>query len=253
MILSNEQLSLLVRCIGGGPINTAKILIFGNELGTSEGGNTERTIAHFEKNWTTDKILQIGSGFSSLNIGIPPVNSIFLQFISRMALAIRHHDDRFLKTLTPAGKAFVNDYIMHELYRTDTAIINLRPLPQSTERHWNYENINEKDYYKQYNFTLRNKPSDTWSDIRSQILKEGFELAKNSLILGAGDKNNKRAFFKYIFPNIKFEEITLNLQTQIYISHQPKIILSNYYDNRNGIRLIGLGDIFKYISYNKLA
>ena len=253
MILTLDQIRLLTKCVGGGPINKASIVIFGNELGTAEGGNVERSIEKFEHDWTTGERIILNTGFVSLNIGTPPVNSTFLQFISRLALAIRHKDSRFLETLTPSGKAFVNDYIMHELDRTETAIINLRPLPQSTERHWHYLNVGEKDYYKQYNFTLRRKPYDSYSHLRVRAIKAGFDLAKNALILGAGDKNNKRAFFQHIYPDIKFEEIELNEKLKIYVSKYPKIILSNYYDNRNGIRLSGLQEIYKYIIDNKIA
>lgn len=252
MILTNQQFDLLNRCIGGGPINEASIVIFGNELGTADGGTTEQTIKNFEIDWTKGPMIQTGEGFVSLNIGTPPASSTFLRFISRLALALRHKEDRFFDELTNTGKVLINNYITTELYRTDTAIINLKPLPQSTERHWDYENINEKEYHKQYNFGLKKRPSDTWSDLRLQSIKSGFELAKNSLILGSGNKQNKKAFLETIFPSIKFEEISLSDKNQIYAAKNPKVILSNYYDYRNGIKLSGLKEIYHFILSNNL-
>ena len=140
---------------------------------------------------------------------------------------------------------------MKELYHTDTAIINLRPLPQSTERHWEYTNINEKEHYNLYNFSKRKTSSDTWSELRLKVIKEAFELCKNSLILGSGDKNTKRAFFQKIWPDIEFRTEYID-KLELYISTYPKIVLSNYYDHRSGIKLSGLKEIFKYTIIHKM-
>jgi len=253
MILTTEQLKLLTRCVGGGPIDKASIVVFGNELGTAEAGTTEATINKFTQDWTTNPVLTVGEGFVPLKIGILPVNSTFLQCISRMALAIRHKEDRFFDSLTYEGRAFLNNYILNELYRTDTAVINLRPLPQSTEKHWDYSNISENDYHSLYNFMLRRPLDSFWKDMRVSILREAFEMAKNSLILGSGDKHNKRAFFELIFKDIKFEEVILENDLQIYVSKTPKIILSNYYSSYNGLGLDGLKKIYHFIRDNYLV
>jgi len=248
MTLTNGQMSLLFRCVGGGPINKAKILVFGNELGTAEGGgNTEVTINKFALDWTTHETLKIGEGFVPLHIGALPVNSVFLQCVSRMALAIRYKEDRFFDQLTGQGKALLNKYIMEELYRTETAVINLKPLPQSTERHWDYENINESRYLSMFNFTLLNSPDSPWKQLRLKVMKEAFNLAKNSLILGSGDRHNKKAFLQLIYDDVKFEKITLENDIQLYVSKTPKIILSNYYSPYTGLGLDGLKTLYHYI------
>jgi len=250
MIITDNQLEILHRCIGGGPIATASIVIFGNELGSAETGNLETTIDTFIKTWTEGPKFEFSNGFSSLNISTPPVSSTFLQFIGRMALGLKYKDERFFDTLAGPGKAFLNNYIMNELYRNETCVINLRPLPQSTERTWEYENIKEKEYYKSYNFILRRASSDLWRDIRVKALEEAFNICKNSLILGTGDKHNKKAFLEKIF-NITFETIELQ-NIQIFVSRNPKIILSNYYDNYSGIKLNGLKEIYRFIIQNSL-
>jgi hypothetical protein len=246
MILTTEKQKFLSSCIGSGPLDKASYVLFGNELGTASGKTPERTIEKFENDWK-ENVLKIGDGFSSLHIDTPPVNSTFLQFFSRLVLALKYNDERFLGELSFKGKTFLYNFIVNELYRYDTAVINLRPYPQSTERTWEYTNINEKEYYKSYNFSLRRSSSDSLRDCRFEILKNAFELAKNSLILGSGDKHNKKAFLEKIYPKIKLE--TVKLETiEIYFSEYPKIILSNYYDNRNGIKIKGLQEIYKFIN-----
>jgi hypothetical protein len=128
----------------------------------------------------------------------------------------------------------------------------LKPYPQHTERSWEYDNIDEKGYYRQYNFTLKNHTSDKYRDLRIGAMKEAFVMCKNALILGSGDKENKKAFFQMIYPSIKFEEIVLSEKLKIYFSRYPKIILSNYYDNRSGIRLDGLKCLYNFIIDNSL-
>jgi len=247
-------MKVLFQCVGGGPIDKAKIVVFGNELGTAEGGgNTEATIKKFIADWTSYETLKVGEGFVPLHIGNLPVNSIFLQCISRMALAIRYKDNRFFDQLSLQGKLFLNKYILEELYRTETAVINLKPLPQSTERHWDYENIDESRYNSMFNFTLRNSPDSPWKQLRVSILKEAFNMAKNALILGAGDKHNKKAFLEMIFPDISFKSVNLSDKIQIYVSNSPKIVLSNYYSSYTGLGLDGLKLLYNYMSENGIV
>ena len=253
MKLTNEQLKLFFRCVGAGPIDNAKIVVFGNELGTAAGGgSTEKTIEILTNDWSRHKLLSVGQGFITTEVGTLPVNSTFLQCVSRMALAIRYNEPRFFDELTGEGKALLNKYILEELYRTDTAVINLRPLPQSTERHWDYENLEEGRYNQLFNFTLLRAQKSSWKDLRVEILKEAFQIVKNSLILGSGDKHNKKEFFKIVYPDILFETVTLDNNIQIYASKYPKIILSNYYSSYTGLGLKGLKTLFYYIQKNYL-
>jgi len=216
MILTNGQMKLLFRCVGGGPIDKAKIVVFGNELGTAEGGgSTERTIEKFKNDWTTYETLKLNEGFVPLRMGTLPVSSVFLQCISRLALAIRYKDDRFFDNLSGEGRAFLNKYILEELYRTETAVINLRPLPQPTEKHWDYDNIDENRYKKLFNFTLIKPEESLWKTYRLKILKEAFSVAKNALILGAGDRHNKKEFLKLMYENIEFRTLTLKNNIQL--------------------------------------
>ena len=235
MILTNEQLITLHTHISGGPLKTASIVIFGNELGTAETGDPETAVLKLINDWN-----------NNVRIGILPIKSVFLQFISRFACAVKYKTDKFFDS--PMGvEHFVHiHHMLYELYKTDTAVINLRPLPQSTENHWHYENISKKDYYKHYNFCLSRSSNDSWSDLRVQSLRSGFEsLSPTALILGSGDRHNKKCFLQKIYPDIEF--LTVNLKsTEIYVAKSPKIILANYFSYRNGIKLQGLKEIYEY-------
>lgn len=251
MKLTDDQIKLFFQCVGAGPIDKAKIVIFGNELGTAAGaGSTEKTIEILTNDWSKHTRLSVGEGFITTEVGTLPVNSTFLQCVSRMALAIRHNEPRFFDELSGQGKALLNKYILEELYRTDTAVINLKPLPQSTERHWDYENIEESRYHNLFNFTLLRAHESPWKDLRVKILKEAFQLVKDSLILGSGDKHNKKEFLKLVYPDIQFESILLDNSIQVYISKYPRIILSNYYSSYTGLGLKGLKVLFQYIQNN---
>ena len=254
MILTNDQMDLLFRCVGGGPIDNAKILVFGNELGTAQGNSsTEATIKSFIKDWTLHSVRNVGPGFVTTHIGTLPVSSVFLQCISRMALAIRHKDNRFFDSLTGEGKVFLNKYILEELYRTETAVINLKPLPQSNERHWDYENINESRYHSLFNFTLLESPDSSWKQLRLKAMKEAFKLAENSLILGAGDRHNKKEFLKLMYEGVQFETVKLTDKIQLYVSQKPRIVLSSYYSPYTGLGLNGLKVLYNYMAEKKIV
>jgi hypothetical protein len=257
MILTSEKALWLYKCVATGPIDKAKIVVFGNEWGTGAGaGNTEKAIDRFINEFKTRKVLKINDNyFSIIEIDPPPVNSTFLQFISRLSLALKHKDERFFDVLSTEGWIFLNNYIMNSLYREDTAIINMKPLPQTTERVWDYDNINESEYSNMYNFQIKHYTSkyENYRKFRLQGLKAALDMAKNALILGSGDKHNKKAFFETLYPEIRFSEITLNSDLKIYFSEHPKIIISNYYDNRSGIKLSGLKEIYDFIIKNSLA
>jgi len=247
MILTNEQILGLHRHIGYGPIDKAHFIFFGNEPGINISKGIENSIHSLMEKYKTRKLLTIGQGFSVLEIDDPPVSSTFLQFISRFMLALRYKDDRFFESLSKEGISFLNNYIINELNRTETALINLRPFPQSTERNWHYSNVVEQEYQKLFNFTLISSHDNIYKTIRLSIMNKAFEMVKNSFIIGIGDKDNKRTFLNLMYPEIKFSEILLDGNLKIYFSKKPNIILSNYWDTRN-IGLSGLKQIYNFIN-----
>ena len=234
MILKTNDYEKLRRRVGGGPLNKASIVVFGNEEGTAVGnGDAELTIQALLEN----------------NMNALPLTSIFLQFVSRFTLARKYNDDTYFDKLNNIQNIILHHYIMYELYRTDTAVLNLRPLPQGTDKTWQYSNINEKDYYKQYNFNTSRPSIDTE---RINILKTKFDKV-SGLILGSGEKRNKKAFFEYIYPNIEFKTHILSSGLELFVCTNPKIILSNYYSSFRGIGLKGLKEIYHFAEQNRLV
>ena len=248
MILTDDQILMLHKHIGYGPIDTARILVFGNESGTAGEPTLELSIKNLIEKYKTRKLLNIGEGFSITEIDTPPVNSTFIQFIGRLCLAVRYQDTRFFGMLTPQGRNLLNNYIMNSVCREHSALINLRPFPRPTERIWPYENMLKKDYNNNYNFKRRHNQQNELTKMRIQILKDAFELNTKSIIIGSGDKENKRAFFQTIYPEIEFKEVIYD-ELITYITLKPKkIILTDYFDNRSGIKIAGLLKIYKLIT-----
>jgi len=249
MILTNEELLLFHRCVGIGNVSEADVIIFGNEFGTAaaSGGGTKASVLKFMDVFAK-KLFNIGEGFTLLDISAP-VSSTFLQFISRLMLALKHNEERFFDDLTIQGRQVLNDYIMNHLYKDNSAIINMRPLLQSTEDTWDYDNISKIEYHNKYNFKTKGHMSDSLRDMRLRILTKAFNIiSKESLILASGDKENKKAFFQTIYPTIQFHETKLSDSYKIYHSNnlEKNIILSNYFDNRT-IGLSNLKLLFRFI------
>jgi len=249
MILTNSQYELLSKCVGAGQLDSAPIVIFGNEPGIAGARDIEHALSIFESRYNAGKIFKIGEGFSIVSNDSQPVNSIFLQFCARLELGLKHRREEFFDQLSLQGIAVLNNHIMNSLFNGNSSLINLRPLPRSTERLWVYSNIKEKDYYKLYNFNRKGDFTDQFKQQRMQVMKQAFSMIKDSLILGTGDKHNKKEFLKLMYPNILFEEINLD-GLQILVSRYPRIILSNYYDHRSGIKLSGLKQIYNFIIEN---
>ena len=240
MILTSEQYRLLSSYIGYGVVNKPLICFFGNESGCAPMKIDDYLPMFFKnletmKNNTLDDIYDL------------PVSSIFLQFIARLMLAIEHKDEKWFGELTGPGKAFINNYIMTRFSKEDTCVFNLRPLPRPTERVWPYENINEKEYYKNWNFLTKTSRSDEFKDLRMNIFKEKFAQLNETLIIGVGDKENKKAFFEKIY-DCEFTQFS-----NFYYNSQHKIILSNYFDFKHGIKLTGLQTLYRFIKSNQLV
>jgi hypothetical protein len=79
-----------------------------------------------------------------------------------------------------------------------------------------------------------------------------FFQRTNSIIIGVGEKKNKRAFFEKQYPFIKFHEAKLD-STTIYFNIDEKIILADYFNSRNGIKLEGLKDLYKFLTSRKFV
>lgn len=242
MILTTEQYKILASYIGYGVMNKPLICFFGNESGTG-GMTTDTYIPKFIKDLQTwDKYVFKGGGFVLSAIHDLPVSSIFLQFIGRLMLAIEHKDENWFGSLSTSGISFLNNYIINRFNKENTCVFNLRPLPRPTERIWPYENIDERHYINSYNFKLKRPVTDEFKEIRMNAFKNGFVQIGDALIIGIGDKENKKLFFENLF------KCSFLLFENMYICKDPNIILCNYFDNKHGIGLLGLQKLYRYIS-----
>jgi len=233
---------LLHQYIGYGFLDKSSVIFFGNEFGTA-GTPFEDVKNNFLETIDYNNYLINPKYFS------PSIKSPFLQFVSRFMLTIETNNLLWLdEKLTKENKLILNNYIVDKLYKEHSCVINLRPLPRPSERVWIYENINQKDYLNQWKFS--NKISlNEFTKIRLNILRDTFNKSIDKIIIGIGDKESKKKFFEYIYPNIKFEQIKLD-KNMIYYNLEQKIYLSNYFDHRCGIGIDGLTLLYKFIILN---
>ena len=126
------------------------------------------------------------------------------------------------------------------------SLINLRPLPRPTQDTWAYSNINKKDYNRKWNFNLKRHQMTPDVIKRSEGIKDFILKSPDSIIIGVGEKELKKNFLLKIFNDIEFHKINLGSH-EIYYQPNYKIILSNYFNSRNGIKLQGLKELYSYI------
>lgn len=192
-----------------------------------------------------------GDGFTIDEAYSHPTTSDSARFISRLTLAIKHKDSRWVNNLSNLGNISINKHIFESNNNKDICLINLRPLPYHTRDTWVYSNINIKEYNKTWNFTLKRQVIDELKTNRISYFKSFFEYSLG-LIIGVGDKENKKKVLEQIYPKIKFEEIDL-ITHKVYFSKDHAVILSDHFNNRNGIKLEGLRHLYNFIIDNKLA
>ena len=243
--INSEEYSLLNRYIGQGKLD-ADLVFFGNEPGTS-GCGVKDTLKHLRE----DDRYEVGKGFMLKESYAYPTTSDFARFMARLCLGIKYKDDRWFSSLSNLGKVTLNEHITSPLSIKPHALVNLRPLPRPTQDTWEYSNIDKKDYIKKWNFTLKRHYSDSDKDERLEILKTFF-YSRTGLVIGIGEKENKKRFFENIYPDIKFHTAELE-HHKIYFSIANKIILSDYFNNRNGIKIVGLKDLYEFILSRNLC
>jgi hypothetical protein len=116
-----------------------------------------------------------------------------------------------------------------------------------TERQWIYENIDEKTYLKNFNYTLKNYKCNILSNERLINFNYFLNKVQNSIKICSGYKENKKSFFLQLNKILKKDKYQFEHVNDFYIDKNNKIIISNYFDNRSGIKLEGLNKLYKHI------
>lgn len=259
MKISNEQLKKLNYFCGSGDFPNANIIFFGNEEGL--GGkklkevienrcnlyDNKNTIKlsnnkniYYRKDWESDK---------------KAINSSMLQFQARILLFLNNPKGNWFVKKGDDPDIFeqIKEYQRSQLYREcnnykfKSALIDLRPLPRFVEKCWPYENVNECQYLKAFQFNIESGIGDKllhFRNERAQIIKNLFDTSKKiNVIVGIGDKKTKRNLFEKSY-NAKFLEIIEGkcFQSQIQLNGQIiNIFLSNFFD----YQVLGLKNLEK--------
>jgi hypothetical protein len=242
--ISKEEYLLLHRYIGQGKLN-ASLVFFGIEPGTS-GAGWEETLQFLKE----EPHHTIGKGFLLKESYSNPTASDFVTFMMRLYLGLKNKDTRWFEDLPTLAKVEINKYGNIPVQEKDICLVNLRPLPRPSQDTWVYPDIDVKGYNRLWNFMLKRHYSDPNKEMRLEVLKKFFD-ERTGLVIGIGEKDNKRRFFETLYPDIIFYQADLDTHN-IYFSIKHKIILSNYFNNRNGIKIIGLKDLYNFIVTRKL-
>lgn len=239
MILTKKDKEIFYKLIGHGNPFFAQFIFFGNEHGLANT-NINDYLIKLKYNLNNNKIIYVKDHYLWDITNKVPQTSIYIKFISLLLLSLETNSEEWFKPLNQAQKIQLNNFIKEE-YSRKVCTINLRPLPRSSEANWIYENIDKKSYLKEFNFKL--KSLDNSNSKRIKILLEILTL--DTIKIGVGDKKNKEQFFKKSL-NINFESYN-----NFLINKEHKIILSDYFDYRSGIKLKGLYELYLLIRQTK--
>jgi len=250
--LDANKLNVFNSYLGQGNFKKASLVFFGNESGTSNNRTADDIYNHIVREMLDNKVINFKGAFTLRKPECTPLNSVYIQFMARFLLALENNDEKWFKKLSKKNKLELNKYIKNKLNRNYSCNINLRPLPRSTERHWDYK-INEKQYLKSFNFTSKNISINQYNSNRLTYLINIFKYLfdKGTPIISIGDMKNKKSFFELFF-NINLIELSLNKSYKIYYNLDYKLLLTNYWDNKNGLGLKGLHKIYKFIKDEKI-
>jgi hypothetical protein len=246
MHISLEQLQILLNHSGYGigKINPERVktLIIGNESGTGNAINTKEFIKELETN-------DLGVNNSSESY---PSRSAFLQFIARIVRALEGREGQWF---APKDNCNVWNEIRMEFYSDSAHLIDIRPLPRSTEdESWPYENINRKNYERGFK-NLKSKDAfiEEMITLRIKSLQSQIKSYPNlKYIIAPGDTPMKKKFLEMVFPQLKFNSIAIKTskKSMTYFKGnigEINILVCPFFNHHNGIGYEGLEQVFKLI------
>lgn len=257
--ISREDRLLLYNYLGQGFIDK-KIIIFGNEPGLAGVNDLPDMIKRIKEGeiiYSDDLFGSKEFPFQLSESFTHPTTSEFARFVSRLDLAITHNEPRFLKELSVQGNVALNEHIFKPISEKNSSLINLRPLPRPTQDTWIYSNIDKKEYNKEWNFSLKRHYISPEGIRRVQGIKKlinhPVRHQNHGIVIGVGEKENKRIFFESLFKEYNESFYKINLDSHsIYFHSTLRIILCDYFNSRNGIKLSGLKELYEFLVNRKL-
>ena len=234
--------------IGTKSAEKVKQLIIGNESGI---GNAN----------SIDEFLQDHLGDSEEIIEeMQPqkrINSPFLHFISRITRALENKQGNWF---APKDQCDVYDQIVYEsFYSESTHLVDIRPLPRPNESVWPYEAIDEKLYLQGFRkMSSKDEAIQNLITKKIEALREQISFYKNlEVIIAPGAAPMKRIFLESLFPGIQFEThlVKTSIRDLTYFTanhhingQNVKILVTAFFDSKNGIGYEGLRQLYELIS-----
>jgi len=255
-ILTESQIDALCHHPGYGIGSEAnekvRHIIIGNESGIGNADSIEEFLqSHLEE---SKEIVEIDHQKKR-------INSPFLHFISRITSALEYKPGNWF---APKDQCDVYEQIVFEsFYSESTHLVDIRPLPRPNESVWPYEGIDEKFYLQGFrNMKSKDVPIQNLIDRKVEALQKQISSYPNlEVIIAPGAARMKKKFLENVFPRIQFETHSIEtpirkltyLSAEHYIDgRKVKIIVTAFFDSKNGIGYEGLRQLFELISENKL-
>jgi hypothetical protein len=237
--------------IGSLSAQKVKQIIIGNESGIGNADSIEEFMqSHLRE---SKEIAEVSRA--------KRINSPFLHFISRITRALENKSGNWF---APKDQCDVYDQIVFEsFYSESTHLVDIRPLPRPNESVWPYEGIDEKLYVRGFrNMKSKDEAVQNLIDKKTEALRKQILSYTNlEVIIAPGAAWMKRKFLENLFPGIQFKTHTIEtpirkltyLSSEYYIDgRKVKIVVTAFFDSKNGIGYEGLRQLFELISENKL-
>jgi len=251
IILTDSQIDALCHHSGYGigcdSYEKVKHIIIGNESGIGNADSIEEFLqSHLEE---SKEIVEVEQQQKR-------INSPFLHFISRITRALENKPGKWFE---PKNQCDVYDQIVYEsFYSESTHLVDIRPLPRPNESVWPYEGIDEKLYLRGFrNMSSKDEAIQNLIDKKIEALrKQIFSYSNLEVIIAPGAAWMKRKFLENLYPGIQFEshlvktsirDLTYFTATQNINGRNVKIMVTAFFDSKNGIGYDGLRQLFELI------
>ncbi len=239
--------------IGNEHPNQVKTIVIGNESGT--GGRETEDYVNRLFNHISDEP-------SSIKDKSPQRKSPFLQFINRLRLYSEAKDAKWFSYKHELSSSDYERILGEsclsnsETHSTNFHLLDIRPLPRPRENSpLPYDGLDPQKYLKAFNtFDVNHTTYGSWVEKRREKLLAKIDSFDSlSTIIAAGNISMKMAFISGLYPEVQFTLHTLSSGKPCYIAEvtsknkKIKLIVTQFFDNQNGIKLQGLKEVAELI------